>query len=87
MRREELLAYDAFWTGKEDRPGWPVEQHQMKAEATKRAEVFQRSSDLLEDYYGANAEKELVGGSVPATEHSVMCTDQRNARSRRSVGC
>jgi nicotinamide phosphoribosyltransferase len=29
--------------------------------------------DLLEDYYGANAEKELVGGSVPATEHSVMC--------------
>lgn len=29
--------------------------------------------DFLEDYYNANAEKELVGGSVPATEHSVMC--------------
>ena len=29
--------------------------------------------DLLEDYYGADAEKELIGGSVPATEHSVMC--------------
>ena len=29
--------------------------------------------DILEDYYGANAEKELIGGSVPATEHSVMC--------------
>lgn len=29
--------------------------------------------DFLEKYYGANAEKELVGGSVPATEHSVMC--------------
>ena len=29
--------------------------------------------DLLEDYYGADCEKELVGGSVPATEHSVMC--------------
>lgn len=28
--------------------------------------------DFLEEYYGANAEKELVGGSVPATEHSVM---------------
>jgi nicotinamide phosphoribosyltransferase len=28
--------------------------------------------DLLEEYYGANAEKELVGMSVPATEHSVM---------------
>jgi nicotinamide phosphoribosyltransferase len=29
--------------------------------------------DLLEDYYGANSDKELVGCSVPATEHSVMC--------------
>lgn len=29
--------------------------------------------DLLEDYYGANAEKEPIGFSVPATEHSVMC--------------
>jgi nicotinamide phosphoribosyltransferase len=29
--------------------------------------------DLLEDYYGADASKELVGCSVPATEHSVMC--------------
>lgn len=27
----------------------------------------------LEDYYGANMEKELVGTSIPATEHSVMC--------------
>lgn len=29
--------------------------------------------DFLEYYYGADAEKELIGGSVPATEHSVMC--------------
>jgi len=29
--------------------------------------------DLLEMYYGANSDLELVGGSVPATEHSVMC--------------
>ena len=28
--------------------------------------------DYLEDHYGANADTELVGGSVPATEHSVM---------------
>jgi nicotinamide phosphoribosyltransferase len=28
--------------------------------------------DLLEEYYGADSDKELVGGSVPATEHSVM---------------
>lgn len=28
--------------------------------------------DFLEEYYGANCEKELIGGSVPATEHSVM---------------
>ena len=29
--------------------------------------------DFLEEYYGANADNELVGGSVSATEHSVMC--------------
>lgn len=29
--------------------------------------------DFLEQYYGANADLELVGGSVSATEHSVMC--------------
>lgn len=28
--------------------------------------------DFLEEYYGANCETELIGGSVPATEHSVM---------------
>lgn len=29
--------------------------------------------DFLEKFYGADAEKELIGASVPATEHSVMC--------------
>ncbi len=29
--------------------------------------------DFHELYYNANADKEMVGGSVPATEHSVMC--------------
>lgn len=29
--------------------------------------------DFLEMFYNADCEKELVGGSVPATEHSVMC--------------
>lgn len=29
--------------------------------------------DWLEQYYHCDAEKELIGGSVPATEHSVMC--------------
>jgi len=29
--------------------------------------------DFLEEFYLANAEKELIGASVPATEHSVMC--------------
>jgi nicotinamide phosphoribosyltransferase len=29
--------------------------------------------DFLEEYYKANVEKELVGSSVPASEHSVMC--------------
>ena len=29
--------------------------------------------DFLEEYYQADCERELIGGSVPATEHSVMC--------------
>jgi nicotinamide phosphoribosyltransferase len=29
--------------------------------------------DALERYYDANSDEELIGGSVPATEHSVMC--------------
>lgn len=29
--------------------------------------------DYLEEYYHADSDAELVGGSVPATEHSVMC--------------
>lgn len=29
----------------------------------------------LEKYYGGDCEKELLGGSVNATEHSVMCAD------------
>ncbi|MEZ4879839.1 MAG: nicotinate phosphoribosyltransferase [Chitinophagales bacterium] len=29
--------------------------------------------DFLEEYYNANADEELIGGSVAATEHSVMC--------------
>lgn len=31
--------------------------------------------DFLETYYGADCTKELIGGSVAATEHSVMCVD------------
>lgn len=33
--------------------------------------------DLVEDYYCADAEKEPVGFSVPATEHSVMCMGEK----------
>lgn len=29
--------------------------------------------EFLENYYNADVEKELVGASVPATEHAVMC--------------
>lgn len=29
--------------------------------------------DFFEDYYNADSDKELIGGSVAATEHSVMC--------------
>jgi nicotinamide phosphoribosyltransferase len=31
------------------------------------------SIDFLEKYYNANSDNELIGGSVAATEHSVMC--------------
>ncbi|RZK61235.1 MAG: nicotinate phosphoribosyltransferase, partial [Pedobacter sp.] len=34
---------------------------------------------FLEKYYGADVEKELVGASVPATEHSVMCMGEKES--------
>ena len=33
--------------------------------------------DDLEIYYNADSEKELIGASVPATEHSVMCSGEK----------
>jgi nicotinamide phosphoribosyltransferase len=33
--------------------------------------------DFLEEYYNADSDKELIGGSVPATEHSVMCMGEQ----------
>lgn len=35
--------------------------------------------DFLEQYYNADADQELIGGSVPATEHSVMCMGTQDA--------
>ncbi len=37
--------------------------------------------DFLEDYYNADSDKELVGGSVSATEHSVSCLGTAQAMS------
>lgn len=34
--------------------------------------------DFLERYYAADSDKELIGGSVPATEHSVMCMGEED---------
>jgi nicotinamide phosphoribosyltransferase len=34
--------------------------------------------DFLEQYYNADCEKELIAGSVAATEHSVMCMGTQN---------
>jgi nicotinamide phosphoribosyltransferase len=34
--------------------------------------------EFLEQYYGADVEKELIGASVPATEHSVMCMGMKD---------
>jgi nicotinamide phosphoribosyltransferase len=34
--------------------------------------------DFLEYYYSANSDEEIVGGSVPATEHSVMCMGNKD---------
>lgn len=34
--------------------------------------------DALEEYYNANADSELIGGSVAATEHSVMCSGSKD---------
>jgi nicotinamide phosphoribosyltransferase len=35
--------------------------------------------DFVESYYGADAEQEMIGCSVPATEHSVMCMGTQEA--------
>ena len=35
--------------------------------------------DWLEQYYHANSDVELIGGSVPATEHSVMCLGSKES--------
>lgn len=35
--------------------------------------------DFLEKYYGANSDNELIGGSVAATEHSVMCMGSKES--------
>lgn len=35
--------------------------------------------EALEYYYGADSEKEIIGGSVPATEHSVMCSGNKDS--------
>lgn len=34
--------------------------------------------DAMEQYYNADAGKELIGGSVAATEHSVMCSGSKD---------
>lgn len=34
--------------------------------------------DALEEYYHTDADKELIGGSVAATEHSVMCSGSKD---------
>lgn len=33
--------------------------------------------DIAEEFYGADSDKEIVGVSVPATEHSVMCSGSK----------
>lgn len=35
--------------------------------------------DFLEMYYNADSDKELIGGTVPATEHSVMCMGEKES--------
>ncbi len=35
--------------------------------------------DYLEDYYNADSTKEVIGVSVPATEHSVMCMGEKES--------
>ncbi|KVP96772.1 nicotinate phosphoribosyltransferase [Burkholderia ubonensis] len=83
----KLLTYFARLTGSpEDFVGWQGHDFSMRGmsgvhDAARCGGGHQLSFfgtdtipaiDYLEDYYGANSEEELIGGSVPATEHSVM---------------
>lgn len=38
--------------------------------------------EFLEQYYNADVEKELVGASVPATEHAVMCFGSKDGETQ-----
>lgn len=85
--RKLLDKYAAETSSMTDFVNWQAHDFSMRGMAGIEAAVISASGhllsftgtdtipaiDLLEKYYQANSEIELIGGSVAATEHSVMC--------------
>lgn len=86
--RKLLDGYAGMTSDMPDFVGWQGHDFSMRGQSSVEASAASGGGHLLsftgtdtipalaflEEYYNANAEKELIGGSVPATEHSVMCT-------------
>lgn len=85
--REMLNKYAIQTTGNTDGVGFQAHDFSMRGMGAFDASASSGAGHLLsftgtdsipsilfhEEYYGANVENELVGASIPATEHSVMC--------------
>jgi nicotinamide phosphoribosyltransferase len=85
--REVLDGYAAKTSSAPDFVSWQGHDFSMRGMAGIEAAVTSAAGhllsfygtdtipaiDFLEEYYNANSDKELIGGSVAATEHSVMC--------------
>lgn len=88
LYKQELLRH-ARKTGFENQPGLDFLCHDfsMRGMAGIEASIMSGMAHMtsftgsetipaiqaIEEYYGADVESELVAGTVPATEHSVMC--------------
>ncbi len=85
--RSILDSYAHLTGGNKDFVQWQGHDFSMRGQTSMEASMLSGAGhllsftgtdtipaiDFLETYYHADASKELIGGSVAATEHSVMC--------------
>ena len=90
--RKLLTKYAKETSDKEDFVDWQAHDFSMRGQTSLESAIVSGgahllsfngtdtipSIDFMEIYYGADATNEIIGGSVPATEHSVMCMGGKN---------